>query len=397
MALPVLITPVLTRLYGPEDFGSLAVFAAFLSLSIAFSTWRFDWLIPNARTRASAASLFLVGLLCLVIACLVITGLLSLGAFNWSSVGSLGALAFLLPVALFAGGVRSLLSGWFVRKGDLKHVGKATIAQAGANAAASLALGMVTPGAFGLLMASTLAAWSGIGTLLRHSWSGLRSSLAKVDVPLMGMTVARHGRNATWSTLVSVINAASLTAPVLVLSYFYSSKEVGWYSLMFRLLAAPIGALSSALGQSFWSRAAELARARRVADLSALYQKTTFRLGLAALPVVGVCMIGPYVVGPILGSKEWEEAGYILRAMMPLFVGTIMFSPTNHLVVLNRQVLQVLVDCIRLVLVVVSISLASFLGLSFIAAVGLTSVSSFIGHAALFLSHKKVHWEYGRS
>ena len=77
--------------------------------------------------------------------------------------------------------------------------------------------------------------------------------------------------------------------------------------------------------------------------------------------------------------------------MTPLFIGMIAFSPTNHLVVLDAQSLQIVADATRLVLVVASIALGSLAGASFVTVVFLASLSSFIAYAALFLVHIRIH------
>jgi O-antigen/teichoic acid export membrane protein len=189
---------------------------------------------------------------------------------------------------------------------------------------------------------------------------------------------------------VAVLNAISSNAAVLTMTAFFTLTQVGWYALVFRLVTSPLSALTNALAQSFWSEAATLARDERWRELAALYRRTTRRLGYASIPVVCVCLAGPLFVGPLLG-KEWNGAGYVLMACAPWIVGAIMFSTTNHLVVMGRQRGQLLADLSRAVLSVAGIASAHFLGLGFVAAVWLASFGSLTGHVALFVLHRKAH------
>lgn len=397
MALPLATTPLLTRLYAPDDFAALAVFTSVLALTLAFSTWRFDWSLPNARSKAMAVNLMVIGALVLGGICLA-SAVLALVADRFpflASISQLGWLSLLFPVALLGGGAKLLFSGWFVRKGDLTAVSRATITQSINNAAFSVAGGFAGFGAAGLIGATVLSTWAGIMMMIRMSAGEIRQGLQRVSAYSLRVAATRYGREATWSTAVAILNSISLSAPILLLAYYYPAKEVGWYALMARLLAAPIGILGSALGQSFWSLAAELARTRRIAELSQLYRKTTLRLFLASIPLVAVCLAGPLFVGPLLGVEEWSGAGYVLQAMTPLLVGSLVFSPTNHLVVFSRQSVQTLVDGVRLVLVVGSILFASALEFDFTTAVALISVSSLIGHSILFPLHTRIHAQHG--
>ena len=195
--------------------------------------------------------------------------------------------------------------------------------------------------------------------------------------------------------MVSIVNALSLNAPVLVLAVFFSPVQVGWYALITRLAAAPISAVTAALAQSFWSLAAEHARRQEYEEIAQAYQSVTRRLAVAALVVVGMCLTGPIVVGPLLGS-EWKGAGYVLLAIAPMLVGHVMFSPTNHLVVFDKQHLQLAADFVRLLVVVGAISGAYYLGVGFYVAVFLAATGSLVAHAMLYFLHVKVHGSHVR-
>ena len=65
-----------------------------------------------------------------------------------------------------------------------------------------------------------------------------------------------------------------------------------------------------------------------------------------------LCVGGPLYVGPIFGQDEWATAGYVLRSLSPLVLGTLVFAPLNHLVVHRRQSWQLIADGLRLALVV---------------------------------------------
>lgn len=375
------------------------MFTSVQALLLAFCTWRFDWTVPNARTGRMAVSLFLLGGMVLVTVCVLLTFALFLAtSVEWpeaSLVANLGALIWFMPVALLGGGFRLLLSGWFVRQGDLSAVGRATIAQSLANISLSLAAGLGRLGAFGLLCALVVSGWTGIRALLLQAKDLLKRYLLRVTRRSLLVGWRLHIANASWSTAVAVVNALSLSAPVLILAHYYSPQEVGWYALMYRLVAAPTGALASALGQSFWSLAADYARSRRYRELALAYRRTTGKLALATIPLVLGCFTGPILMGSLLGDR-WADAGNVLVAMIPLFVGSIVFSPTNHLLVFNKQPIQLFVDGARFLLILLSIELASSLGYTFAAAVFFASVSSLIAHLLLYLVHRRIHLAHER-
>ena len=75
--LTVLAAPLLTRLYSPEDFGLLAVYASLLALIGVISSLRYELAIPLPEDDTEAAnvavlSLILVGISTLLSAVLVL-------------------------------------------------------------------------------------------------------------------------------------------------------------------------------------------------------------------------------------------------------------------------------------------------------------------------------------
>jgi len=400
IALPLLITPVLTRLFSPDAYGALATFMSIYNVVLAFCTWRFDWTLPNARTNSMAVTLFAAGAGVLTIVC-VATAVISVlvvcrMVFEGSSAARLGWPLLLLPVALCGGGLRLMLTGWFVRDGDLTAVGRATISQSAATSLLNLAAGLGHLESTGLIGSTSVSVWVGLGALAHRAWDRLCAGLRRVTWKGLRAGVRTHGRTASWSALTAMLNALGFSAPILVLGHYYSPREVGWYALMYRTLAAPTSVLTSALSQSFWSVAARYGREGRLAELKRLYRLTTLRLSIACVPVAIVCLVAPSVTGLVLGDA-WGGAGEVLRAMLPFFIGSIVFSPTNHLVVLDAQALQSAADTTRLILVVASIGLGTLAGASFVTVVFLASLSSLLAHAVLFVIHVKIHARYERS
>lgn len=385
--------PLATRLYTPSDFGVAALFSSTLSIFVAFATWRFDWSVPNASTKIEAFSLIIAGFLVL----LIITFLLFLiiiffgeSLAFWSSFEKLEKATIFIPLAVAGSGIVFLLKSWFIWQGDLTLISQVTIFETGVNALLSAIGGIIGLSYLGLILSRIISTWV-VAIMLALNSVESKGGFLSMTRPSLSSAVHNYGREATVSTIVSLINAVGFSTPIILFTQFYSSREVGWYALMTSLIAAPIVIFSSALGQSFWAESAKLARNNQILILNRLYLSITRKLALASLVIVVICAAGPYFVGPLFGKEDWNQAGYILFAMTPMFLGSIIFSPTNHLIVLSKQPLQVFGDLLRLLLISLSIYCLSITGTEFFYAVLLSSISSFIGHFILFYFHLRVH------
>ena len=387
---PLAATPILTRLYSPEDFAAAAVFNGLLVMVAGLGSWRLDWMIPNAVDADEATALAVTGAgTGVLVAALMIGAIWIVGDYvqGWRGAVILGPLLFLLPIGVLALTLRDLLNAWYVRKADLQIPSAARIAHALGRTGVSVGGGVVGAGPSGLILGQIAGAAATVGVL-----SGALRELVGNVRALNRATMRRvrgHVTQASLSVAVTmVLNASQMIVPILLVQY-YSDVQVGWYSLMQRVAVGPLGVITTALGQSFWAEAAQLARQDR-GTLRALYFRTTRRLLLMSIPLVLLCVAGPLYIGAVFGRGEWADAGYVLQAMAPVVLGTLVFAPLNHLVVHRRQAWQLIADGCRLVLVSGVIVVSSLVGIDFVLVVLLTSIASLIGYLILFALHWKV-------
>ena len=73
----ILSVPFLTRLYTPEDFGILAVYASLLSFIVVIASLRYELAIPLPKNEVEAANVAFLSLL-LVIVITILTGIVVL-------------------------------------------------------------------------------------------------------------------------------------------------------------------------------------------------------------------------------------------------------------------------------------------------------------------------------
>ena len=387
---PLAATPILTRLYSPEDFAAAAVFNGLLLMVAGFGSWRLDWMIPNAADADEAAALTVGGVITAgSVAALLTVAVWLIGDVIDGLRGAviLGPLLFLLPLGVLVFVLRDLLNAWYLRKADLKMPSAARITNALGRTGASVGGGAIGAGPVGLVLGQIAGAAAGGGVLS----FAVREQIGRLRTIERGVVrrVRRHMTQASLSVAVTVVLTASqMIIPVLLVQY-YSEVEVGWYSLMQRVAVGPLGIVTTALGQSFWAEAAQLAR-EDLGRLRTLYFQTTKKLLLVSIPLVLLCIAGPWYVGPLFGRGDWAQAGPVLQAMAPMVLGTLVFAPLNHLVVHRRQAWQLLADGCRLLLVTGIIVTSSVTGIGFALVVFLVSMASLVGYLILFILHWRI-------
>ena len=384
--------PLLARLYGPDAFGTAALFTTALQITGSVCTWRFDRILPNTNNRQAAAAAWGIGLgilMCFVITCTTIL-LISPTVLNaWHGYAILGSLLLYLPIALTGTGIQHLFRGWYAREGNLTSISTARITQTCSYLIIAVCVGVIGMDQNGLIIAASLSVCFPITMLWKNSGL-LARKLQHLRLSKLRVVARQHFKQASMAAIVALVNVTSLTAPIILLSQLYSATELGWYALMYRVVTTPLGTITNALSISFWSRSAELIRHNKNAQALQLYLSITKKMLIPAALVILFAVVAPYLI-PVVFGNEWYGAGRVLQATTPMLIGYTLFSATNHLIVLRQQGLQLVADSLRLSLMFMSMLFAYKLNWDFEIAVLALSISSFFGHLCLFGVHIKVH------
>ncbi len=383
-ALTLATAPILTRVYAPSDFAALALFSSVVSMLLACATLRFEWSVPNASSRPLAVGAMVHALLSLAVFCVLAAALLGPGRHllsSWNTAQVIGPALLLAPVAVLAGGVQQILQSWFVREADLGPVGRARISQSVATASLSLALVPWARG--GLIASAALGPWVGLVPLARTQLPALRRAAHRLSRPRLALAWRRFAKDSLLSSAASLANMAGLTLLPIWLAQHFSAAEIGWFALAQRIALAPVGLVSSAVGQGFWAEAARLARQDRPA-LRRLYLRSSARLALLSLPVAAFCLAGPLFMGPVFGKLEWSRAGILLTALTPMLVSQLIVSPVSHLVVHRRQSWQMIWDVVRVCLMGLAVVLCARAHLGIAATVFAVALVAMAMYVVLF-------------
>ena len=141
-AIVAIATPVLTRLYSPEAFGTFAVYAALVTLIGSLSTLYYFLAIPLPEDDAEASSIvFLCGaiLVCFVLAMTPVSLIYASPISEALGVPGLAGHLWLIPVGVFFTGVYAVLSHWAIRSKEYSNLAVASLGQAFAAVAIQVA------------------------------------------------------------------------------------------------------------------------------------------------------------------------------------------------------------------------------------------------------------------
>jgi O-antigen/teichoic acid export membrane protein len=395
-AIVVVSSPVLTRLYTPEEFGSFGVFQTLVNILGAVACLRYELAVPVSPTeRASAevlgvASLIAVGLGLLTLLVVALWGDTIAG---WLDVPGVGPLLWLVAPSLTALGLYQALNGWAIRRGTFGLIATSRLTQPLGQVLPQLALGPLGIGPMGLALGIAIGWVAGASTFLcrlpRIDWEILR------QIRPSGMLAAarRHRRFPTYSTLAALLNTSTRLLPSLLLAMLYGPAVAGWFHLAQRVIGLPVQFISVAVSQVYLSEAPKLAHGGGEGGpaLYRLFIRTTGRLLVLGLIGIGILAIpGPWLFGLVFGP-QWVEAGEIVRLLLPLLLARFVVFPISQtLNMFDRQDLHLIWDSCNGVILAVSFILGWQLRLGPSTTVLLYSLGMSFSYLAHFLIAQRV-------
>jgi O-antigen/teichoic acid export membrane protein len=385
----VAVTPLLTRLYTPDDMGVFGVFASFVAVASVAVCWRLDLGVATAASRNEAAGLAVLCLLVALPTSLILgAGLAGLIEARWLSFDLLSMWSVpLAAVALTATGVFSALRYWHVGQFEFNTVGSALVRQGAGRAGASVAFGLLGTGWAGLLLGDLAGRLVGIRRLWVDAYPALRAEIQSFGgAGLLGRL--RQARRYPLIVLPSsLLDAAAAALPIPVIATLFGPAAAGQFALVWRVGSIPSGLVASAVADVFHAHAAAAQR-EEPARVRSLMWGTCKRLALVAtLVFVPLCGLAPLVFGWVFGER-WETAGWLLLLLLPMWWSATVISPLSRvLIVSGRLVLKLVFDISYLVLPIGT--LLAFRGQSLEVAVfayGIAATVAYAIYAAVLLT-----------
>ncbi|MTI76250.1 MAG: lipopolysaccharide biosynthesis protein [Marinobacter sp.] len=348
--------PLLTRLYTPEDFGVLAVYAALLAFYSIISSLRYELAIPIQESNKDAVPIVI---LCLIIV-LIMT---AISAFMIVLIGEklagvlgaegLSGYFWLLPVGIFLSGVYNVFHYWAIRTRNFSNIAKTNITQA----LTTIILQVIgfKFGSVALIIGQTGGQGAGSIRLGREALK--YEEMAEWRWREVWCAARKHYRFPFFSTWSALFNAAGTQLPPIMFSIFFNSSAAGLYALANRVLALPTSILGGAIGSVFLSQATEAIKNNQ---LRSLVEKIHKNLSEIAMPFVLILMLAAPDLFSFFFGEPWRQAGVFASWLSPFLYVQFVTSPISTLhSVVGKQAQGMLFHGILLVSRILSITIGA--------------------------------------
>lgn len=324
----IILLPVLTRLYSPEDFGVLAVYLSFVSLISVVSCLRLEIAIPIPKEDKDAVALFVLSLGSVVVVTLLTTigTILFLDQIDQATQGKMTNYIWLIPFSVFFSGIYAALQYWATRKKAFSLVAKTRLSQAIGCSSTQIGFGYAGWSPIGLLIGQLVNTGAGIIGLSRYFIKNGSDLFKKISIKELKSVFRQYDRFPKYSTWEAFANSGAIQIPVILIAYYAVSAEAGFLMLAMRLLSAPMSLIGGAVAQVYLAEASEK---NYEGQLRQFTHKTVINLAkIGTPPILFAGVAAPFLI-PIIFGEEWQRAGILISWMSPWFLMQFITSPVS--------------------------------------------------------------------
>jgi O-antigen/teichoic acid export membrane protein len=357
-AIPILISPVLTRLYKPKEFGVLALYMAIAYVVSVVAAGRYELAVILPDQEEDAVNIVLLSLLCsLIVSILTFLVVLFLNdrLAKFLRSEEISFWLYFIPLTVLLTGIYNTFYYWSTRKLQYKRLVVSKVSQTTSTAILNLLMGLKGCGSSGLVVGGIAGQATTTLVLGFQIWKDDKNKIGFIDKEKILRQLSRYRNFPMYSIPADFINVLANQLPVYVFGIYFGGAVVGFYALTQRVLGAPISLIASSIMDVFKQRASS--DYAKHGNCRGIFIKTL--LGLTAISIVPFALFfyaAPAIFTLIFGEK-WIVAGEYAQIMAIMFFFRFMSSPLSFVIyIAEKQNYDLVWQSALLVFTIISLS-----------------------------------------
>ncbi len=396
-AIPIAISPILTRIYSPDDFGVYAIYISIVSIVSVVATGNYELAIMLPEKDEDAKNIVALSILITFI----ISGLTLIIVFIFNKQlttllnnQNISKWLYFVPLTILLVGIYQALNYWFNRKKWFTKLAYSRVNRAGGIAGTNLLLGMFNFGASGLVLGNVF------GQLIANLYLCRQAFNEKIFICVNKEKVIKQARKYIDFPKYSVgsgwLNSFSIQIPIFILSSFFGSTVVGWYSISHKFINMPMSLIGRSVAQVYFQKASEYkSQKNKLQELTLEIYSKLLLIGI--VPIAIIISYGDYVFSLVFGS-DWLIAGQYAQVLGLWILFVFVSSPISQLFsILEKQKQGLIFNFILFISRLLSLLVGTLIFKdSFITVTlfGITGAVVWMGHCMYLLGLVNVSYKY---
>ena len=337
-AIPFAFSPIITRIYSPEDFGIFALYFSILGLIGIIATARYEIAIVLPKTDEDAINILVLSLGITIFLTFVISLLIIFfkdSILNLFNAQDLGNLLYFVPLSLLLVGFYNSFNYWSNRKKRFNNISNSRIAQSTGTGFGQVGFGV--SGIFGgMILGNIIGSIFSTTILIKNFLKNDTQLIKNIDKNKVIKEMKIYKDFPLVNSFHAFSDVIKTSLSVILISTYFDSAILGFYTLSLRVLQAPLGIIGSSFGQVLYQRF----NTAKDNDESIyeIAKSVIIKLILFALPIfITLYFIAPELFAFVFGEK-WKIAGEYTQILLPYLFMNFIISPISQIpIILDKQ------------------------------------------------------------
>lgn len=324
-ALPLLATPLLTRLFEKEDVALYTSFFAVASIFAVAVGGKYHLAIVLPKKEVDAERIFVLSIyLTMAYAGSIAVVLPFFHQFFPKDLES--ALGYVSLYVLFFG-VWSAYINVSIRHKTFTTNAIAKVLQSIGYVVVAIGLGFSKLMSLGLVVAKitgTVVSW----LFLSQKTSVHFKLLPFKSIEEIARTYIDYPKFGIWPAF---LNTITLQAVVLILTKYYTTDDLGHFGLTFMVLSAPLTLIGASYKDVFYQKMASLVRDNEYDQAQTFFRKSALALFILGIPI---CLVLYFFGGPLFSfifGSQWHRSGEFASILTFSFAVKLVVSPLSSI------------------------------------------------------------------
>jgi O-antigen/teichoic acid export membrane protein len=351
--IPVIISPILTRLYTPDDFAIWALYMSIVMVIISgLSTGNFEFAIIFPKEDNKAIKLIELSILIALsvsIILLILSFIFNHGIGVILKNTAISSWLYFLPLSVFTLSILNSFIYWFNRGKDYKTMAINKIIKNAGISTINLGIGLSGIKKTGLILGQILgdiiAAF-----ILCKKFCKSNQIFKKIDLKEYKKLVKEYKKFPLLTLPTQLLNNLSAQLPVMLISMWYSSSLTGYYFFSLKILSIPMAFIGTSVSQTFFQKFNEIKDNKTIHPKVFILKIWSILFLIGIIPLSLIFFFGVDIFSFVFGN-EWSKAGQIASILTPMILVSFISSPTStSFIILNEQKYSLIFGIVLLII-----------------------------------------------
>jgi O-antigen/teichoic acid export membrane protein len=326
-------SPVIFRLYSPEEFGVFALFISIVTVLLPVVSGGYNLAIVSAKKNQDGNDLFVLS----IYATLIISAILLLFLFLFEEpikifldAKKLSLWFYAIPIAVCLQSLNLIIADYANRFKNYKLIAKSSVIRSFFYIILVISFGYFGLSNYGLFFSELLASLI-IIIFVIILYKKFFIQINFKNNRKLKFIIKKYINFPIFTVVPVILNNLATLMPIFFLTKFFSDLIVGYYFFAIKIIYYPISFISSAISTLHLKKTSELISQKK--DVKPYFIKIMLILiSFITIPAITVILFGPELFEFIFG-KNWKIAGEFAQILMPAIALSFVVSSLSMIMI----------------------------------------------------------------